>query len=344
MIKKNKIKGLIFGCAIGDALGMPVESFSKEKISAKHNKVVDYIQPIGHKWFNGKEAGTTTDDTSLLTATIESIIDSNGLDMDSQVKWHIKAIQKSDEGMGDTTRFALNSLIKDKHWSESGFSGDGRGLGNGVAMKVSPIAAYLAIKAEKNFDKFSRLISETLSFIIDYNNMTHKTKISLIGAAAIFYFALDCLLFSSDGINIYDIKNRCLSCFYLLENNKKIESLYLEKDKDDLISRLLELFDNHENWSIDDIVNKYNGGYCYVYDSVPFSLYFFLNNPNSVDALYDVINAGGDTDTNGAIVGSLLGALNGIEIFPKHLIDGLKEKDYLNDLCERFCSKFAIED
>lgn len=88
-MNKSKIKGLIFGCAIGDALGMPIESFSKEKIQSKYKRLTNYIQPVDHKWFNGKESGTTTDDTSLLTATVESIIDSNGLDMDSQVKWHV---------------------------------------------------------------------------------------------------------------------------------------------------------------------------------------------------------------------------------------------------------------
>jgi len=326
-MNKSKIKGLIFGCAIGDALGMPIESFSKEKIQSKYKRLTNYIQPVDHKWFNGKESGTTTDDTSLLTATVESIIDSNGLDMDSQVKWHIKAIEKSDEGMGDTTRIALRSLSNDKHWSNSGLFNNGKGVGNGVAMKVSPIAAYFSVCENSNS------LPKILSFIVDYNNMTHKTKISLIGAVSIFSVAVDCLL-STKKLNINHLINNCLNCFEILKDKNSSS-----EEKDDLTLRLKEMFDNYNNWSKDDIINKYNGGYCYVYDSVPFALSFFLKNPYSIESLYDVINSGGDTDTNGAIVGSLLGSLNGIEIFPEHLINGLKDKDYLNDLSERFYYK-----
>ncbi|MBI2633668.1 MAG: ADP-ribosylglycohydrolase family protein [Parcubacteria group bacterium] len=57
-----------------------------------------------------------------------------------------------------------------------------------------------------------------------------------------------------------------------------------------------------------------------------------------------MVNAGGDTDTNGSIVGSLLGALKGVSVFPKHLIDGLWQKEKILDTANRFCDTFDIKE
>lgn len=66
-------------------------------------------------------------------------------------------------------------------------------------------------------------------------------------------------------------------------------------------------------------------------DSLPATWAFFLQNPYHIRTLYDVVNAGGDTDSNGAMVGALLGALNGMSIFPQCLIDGLWQKERIVD-------------
>jgi ADP-ribosylglycohydrolase len=93
----------------------------------------------------------------------------------------------------------------------------------------------------------------------------------------------------------------------------------------------------------DQIALNYGGGSCYVYNSLPFSYAFFLRNPNSIETLYDVVSAGGDTDSNGSIVGSLLGALHGTSIFPKYLTDALDptQKALLEDVTNRFIEKFC---
>jgi ADP-ribosylglycohydrolase len=54
------------------------------------------------------------------------------------------------------------------------------------------------------------------------------------------------------------------------------------------------------------------------------------------------VNAGGDTDTNGAMLGALLGALNGTQVFPQHLIDGLVNKDNVINTADRLCDVFGI--
>jgi ADP-ribosylglycohydrolase len=70
---------------------------------------------------------------------------------------------------------------------------------------------------------------------------------------------------------------------------------------------------------------------------------FFLRQPKSVEALYDVVSAGGDTDTNGSVAGSLLGALNSTAVFPTHLIEELEGADRLVRTANRLCGLFGIE-
>jgi ADP-ribosylglycohydrolase len=62
-----------------------------------------------------------------------------------------------------------------------------------------------------------------------------------------------------------------------------------------------------------------------------------VRNPHSIDSLYDCVSAGGDTDSNGSMLASLLGALHGAAIFPKDLVDDLLPRATVLDVAHRFC-------
>mgnify|MGYP001433515367 CR=1 FL=1 len=80
---RNKIQGMFLGVAIGDSLGMPVETWGRERILQQYpNGIQRYETPDGHKWFAGEEAGTVTDDTQLTLAVIKGMILGNGFDLD----------------------------------------------------------------------------------------------------------------------------------------------------------------------------------------------------------------------------------------------------------------------
>jgi ADP-ribosyl-[dinitrogen reductase] hydrolase len=64
----------------------------------------------------------------------------------------------------------------------------------------------------------------------------------------------------------------------------------------------------------------------FVLHSVPFAVFAFIRFGDDVlGALTEVISAGGDTDTTGAILGGWLGALHGGEALPGHLIDAIQD-------------------
>ena len=56
---------------------------------------------------------------------------------------------------------------------------------------------------------------------------------------------------------------------------------------------------------------------------------------NFEDALIAVVNAGGDTDTNGALAGALLGARYGASAIPPRWTSHVAQRERLIDLAER---------
>lgn len=66
----NKIRGALFGLAIGDALGGTTEFLTKEEIKNKYGKVSEIMG--GGVW--KLEKGETTDDTAMTLAVARGII------------------------------------------------------------------------------------------------------------------------------------------------------------------------------------------------------------------------------------------------------------------------------
>jgi ADP-ribosylglycohydrolase len=321
---KNKIKGLFLGSAIGDAAGMPVESFSYEKILTEYGRVTQYLQPNGHKWFNGEKPGTTTDDYQLTAAVAEGLIEGN-LSLPVHVRWHIKAMMESTKGWGGTTKNAVRNLANGASWLNSGIKGEGKGKGNGVAMKIAPLAATNF----RTFDKYD--------FACRLALMTHQTEMGVSSGFAQLTAVHYCLSKTPKTFNRADFIAICAkACMAGRRFSNRM--MCLDPEEDSLAVQILKLHSGE--WPTPEIVKEFGRGSCYCFNSLPFTYAFFVRNPLSIDSLYDVVSAGGDTDTNGSMLAALLGALHGPGIFPSELVDGLVNRDAVLDLAERFCAKF----
>lgn len=328
-MNKNQIRGMFLGTGIGDGLGMAVETFSPEKITEKYGveRVTEYLVPTGHKWFDGRKAGTTTDDAQLTLAVAEGLIE-NGFDMETQARKHVEAYQASTAGWGGTTRAAVRNLLNGATWDKSGVEG----RGNGVAMKIAPAVAYMAGLTEQYPELKIASLQAGMTFIRNLTIMTHATEMAVCSTAGLVAAFYKCL------------KGDICTPGYILAFAEKAKQWHnFGVDGDDVVERF-KLLSKHEEYDTARLIAEFGGGSCYAYNSVPFSLMFFLNGPETIETLYDVVSAGGDADTNGAIVGALLGALNGEEIFPQHLIDGLDQADKILEVADRFCDKLEVSD
>lgn len=327
---------MFLGVAIGDALGMPVETLTAEQIAERFGRITDYLQPTGHKWYNGWPAGRWTDDTQLTLVIAESLIATGKIDLDDIASRSITTMDECSIGWGASTKKSLQAIKRGVYRLESG---NPQCAGNGVAMKVAPLAAYLYAP---NTDKCFNLD------VIELALMTHQTDMAVFSAIAQIqglFYCLACQNLSDGFIANYfiDLMVRYCDAVKAPMREKNYKYHMMPQKLADAIYSLKGMKDLYLSMTPAQIASHYNGADCYVLHSLPFTLAMFLRNPFSIETLYDTVSAGGDTDSNGSMVAALLGALNSTKIFPAHLIDGLWQKEKILQVANDFCDRFDIK-
>lgn len=127
--RDNKRKGVIFGAAVGDALGVPFEFKGRDSF--------DCTEMIGHGTYDVPK-GTFSDDTSMLLATLDSIRECGGIDIDD-MRSRFRAWLYKGEYTPDGKVFDVGSATS--RALEQGHGCDGeRDNGNGSLMRIAPLA------------------------------------------------------------------------------------------------------------------------------------------------------------------------------------------------------------
>lgn len=330
----DKVRGCFLGLAIGDALGKPVETKKAAEIASKWGRITDYFVNVDHKYYDGTPAGSWTDDTQLSLAVARGFVNSGSFDLDAIAEEHCVEFMKTIAGWGTTTKDAVAKMVDGTHWSNASLTDQpNRGTGNGVSMKIAPVGLYMGLT---NPNCFNPQWTEDTKKIVKLSIMTHFTSMAITSGFAQAFAVFKC--FTSDP-KTFDLP----SFIRTITGAGMMGRRYLFKTitADDIANRL-GLLEKYEEYPPERIIQELKGT-CYVYDSLPFTFMFFVRNPHSIDCLYDCVSAGGDADTNGSQIGALLGALHGTEIFPKHLIDGLQEKDEILKTADKFYERFKKE-
>lgn len=357
-MNRNKVRGMVIGGAIGDALGMPVETWTPEKIAEIYPDGIErFIPPSNHKWFDPEKtpAGSTTDDTQLTLATMrglmwgyaESELDENPdlfeYYMHGIARAHVSAMRSTTDGWGHTTRDAIRRLSNGVSWKSSGKTTDAnRGTGNGVPMKCSPLAALHLSPVGTNSFNFHQMC-------VDYSAITHYTKMSAQACICHVQAMIYCLQKSPSEFNDTDFLEIVSDRVWMDQDEGKFDVAHLNNTEDDLEYRMTDLYrirGELPSMTQEQIISNIGNGSCYVYDSLPFSYAWFIKDPHSFQILQQVIQAGGDTDTNAKIVGEMLGALHGFEAIQTYMpwaMEGLIDGENMLALADRFCDTFGIE-
>ena len=320
--EKGRIKGSLFGFFVGDALGVPVEFVGREAL--RKNPVAKMLEYGTHK----QPAGTWSDDSSMVIATMDSIINNRGINygdmMDNFLKWYDQG-EYTPGGVvfdiGISTSSALSRYKRDKSSFTCG-ANDEYSNGNGSLMRILPISLYLHYIEDPMFD-----VVKTIS------SMTH----------AHIYSVLSCIIYS-----VY-IDN------YLREMN--VRQAYANMQI--ILRKVLENYDMLGN--LDDLRQKFNRIiYCdistlgeddisssgYVIDTLESCFWCLLNTNSYQEAVLKAVNLGGDADTIAAITGGLAGLAYGYDGIPEDWINTLKRKEYLDELVDKYetvVSSLAID-
>jgi len=308
---------MLLGVGIGDALGRCVEGMDHESVKSTYGKIERYIVQNG--WPEGRKLGVGTDDTQLTLVVAKGLLLSGGKpDMTAQVQAHVDAYKDS-YGWGRKTWEVIRRLRLGVPWQTAGAVN----AGNGCPMKISPTSLLL------HHD-----VPGATDFIAHLCSMTHRTSMAVSAGLAQAFALAYCLRSNSENFDPSEFVRVVVSASQLGRE------YFPETLTEDDITERLAVCAEFAEWLPERCVAEMENGRGYAYSSLPFSYMFFLRNPKSIESLYEVVSAGGDADTNGSMVGALLGALNGAAFFPDHLLHELLAKDELVDAATALCDLF----
>lgn len=297
----NKAKGVIYGLAIGDALGYPTEFMPLSRIKAVYGEsgIDDFP----------KDPALFTDDTQMSIAIAEALIKVGDQDLetimdaikDEFVKW--RHSPENNRAPGNACLAGVSNMERGMHWTESGVP-DSKGCGS--AMRVAPIG-YLYQNDPEKLKQVSRA-----SGICTHG---HRTAVAAsIGAAYLLKLALD-------DTNPGEMIPK------LLEFTKGIS-----REFDEAILKVEECFD----WKDEDKALKHLGEGWIGEEAVALALYCFLKNPDDYkQTVLRGANTSGDSDSIASIAGGISGAYLGIAAIPDKWINNIEKADYLEDLAQR---------
>ena len=302
-----KIKDGIIGHAIGDAMGVPFEFRDRQELFK--NPVTDMV---GYGTYS-VPAGSWSDDTSMEIATIDSFIEKGSFKCENIMEKFSNWINQGDYtpygkvfGVGRTCVQAIRRYEQGFNIDECGLN-DFNSNGNGSLMRILPVAYYCYYR-KLNYREMYKLVK-------DVSSLTHGHEISILGYYIYVNFVVELL----------DTGNK----FLAYSKTKNIDYSLFSQKALKMYSRILQ--SDIGKLEIDDI--KSSG---YVVDTLEASLWSLLKTENYKDAVITAVNLGNDTDTIGAITGSLAGILYGYDNIPNEWSNKLVRRDYLEKLCNDF--------
>jgi ADP-ribosylglycohydrolase len=301
----DKARGIIYGLAIGDALGYPTEFMSLPRIKEKYG-------PLGIQDLP-KFPALFTDDTQMSIAITEALIKSGEKDVelvmeavrDEFTKWYHSP--ENNRAPGRPCLIGVENMEGGQHWSESGVA---RSKGCGSTMRVAPIG-YLYQHDPRKLKEVAHA-----SGICTHGHPTGDA--ACIGTAYLVKLALDGTSPDKMIPELLDFTSG------------------ISKEFDQAILKVQECL----GWEDEEKALDYLGEGWIGEEAVALSLYSFLRYPdNYKKVVIRGANTNGDSDSIACIAGSISGAYLGIGAIPAKWIKEIEKADYLDSLSIRLSNK-----
>jgi ADP-ribosylglycohydrolase len=303
---KDRFLGCLLGLGIGDALGMPVEGWTNERIRLQYGWLDQYEPRRGADGEIELEKGEITGDTEMALCLVEGLISAGGFVDPGAIGIRlVKMIDRpGPNALGRTTRASIERMAETGEYQHGG-SGDWP-AGSGAVARSAPLG-LLHATGRFNPEVFTREILRA-------GLITHCDTESLNGALA---FAYAVRLVANDDIPPQMLLAEVAAFIdedYVARQIRQAERLSASGGERDADLRNLQQI----------------GTSAYVADAVAAALYCFATHPDDFRAaVLTAVNAGGDTDTIAALTGALVGAHIGARALPSEFVDGLEARMYI---------------
>lgn len=301
-LNNDKILGVFNGVFVGDALGSRYEFMWDHQANDLIDNDLDKdgnLAILGGGPFS-VEPGQLTDDSEMTISLLRSIVNMGKYDQNDVAKQYIEWYKSGPRDIGKTITKSIHTReisISSEDMKTNSLELNKNSLSNGVLMRISPIA-ILGLKLSDN---------ELKDVIKKECELTHPNPI-VQDVCFTFCRAIKGLI---DGLDRYEVYTQAL---------KNIKTprmkIILERAKD--YPEPVYLIGNY---GIDQEIktdSKVYQGYIGV--AFQNAFYELLNGEDINKSLIDICRRGGDTDTNAAIAGALLGAYYGYNKIKKSWI------------------------
>ncbi|WP_296261834.1 MULTISPECIES: ADP-ribosylglycohydrolase family protein [unclassified Pseudomonas] len=331
---RDRALAAFYGLALGDALGMPTQSLSRERIKQQFGRITtltaaDADQPIAP----GMPAGSITDDTEQAVLVAELLVAGAGLIQPSElaqslIDWEaVMQAKGSQDLLGPSTKRAIEMILAGHSPEEAGRYG----TTNGAAMRIAPVGIAADVSNQQSF----------IEAVMQACQVTHNTTLGISSAAAVAAVV-------SAGINGISL-GEALDIGARIAVHAERHGHWIAGAR--ISARILwakKLCAGVSNEQLPDLIYDVIGTSVASQESViaAFALAHQVacGQLPAFDALCMAASLGGDTDTIAAILGAMLGASQGMSAWPVALIEQIKTVNGLRlcSLVEQLLSLRAV--
>lgn len=299
MSDQDKAQAILFGLALGDALGWPIEFLNMQKINTIYG-------PGGIK--EPPNPAFVTDDTQTSLVIAESLVEAGHKDLDvlmavvarRLIEWSNSP--ENDRAPGHTVTEAVRTLEAGVPWRESG----GQAKGNGSAIRVAPIGFFY----QNDPDRLREVAHAT-------GISTHAHPASDAAAIAAAY----AVKLALDGVDSGDYIRKVMA---FTEG--------ISADLDDSLLRIGHVLEWTDEYAA---INHIGDGWVGE-QAVAMALYCVMRHPDDfAAAVCRAVNIPGDSDSVGCITGGIMGARLGLRGIPQEWISRLENRDAIAGLSDR---------
>ena len=306
----SRAYGALAGLALGDALGMPTQAMSPEQIRSTYGRITGLVDAdASQPYAPGMPAGSVTDDTEQALLVASLLVRGRGsasgrvaLDAgefaDALLAWEDSMIERGSlDLLGPSTKAALERVRA----GEDPLTVGGAGTTNGAAMRVTPIGIAMSTADPEAF----------ADAVWSSCQVTHATRQGFESAALVA--AAVSLGIDAARSPAPDLRSLLWKALTFVDSLPERGAWTPDPDVVAATRRAMQLVANPASSSLECLVEQVGTSVASA-QAIPMAFALLARDP-SPQALLDAANLGGDTDTIGAIAGSILGAALGFEVF-----------------------------
>ena len=308
---KDKVNGALFGYAIGDALGVGTEFMTVHEVKRRYPQgLTHYSQIIRDAHRSQWERGEVTNDTLFLCILIESISACNGFDPKDYARrlreWYLT-------DPIDVTQ-PMRWVLSNEKYADDPF-GEAEKTWAGMKVDEAPSDALGRSLIIGMWGEDIRRNAE------DSCRLTHVNS-RCVASASIIAAMAHSLMWEEEPANFDDL-------LQIAEETDKSAIPYIET----------AYYGKLEDFKLDD-----EETYWYARKAMGCALWAVWHCDSTMEAIYKIINSGGDSDTNASLAAGLLGLKYGVSGLDKTLLDGLVQRNELQMVADDFLSALERKD